>query len=123
MKTKQVLVWQKSLRNKSGQKLRTGKIAAQLAHASMKAIFDPAAPGIREANMGMNPRELPFFQNRINKIEDSDWGKNTIKEKLLSFFAESKVSEKEAKRKIESLSGCTLKGTDIQHGRDCSSKE
>lgn len=40
METKQVLVWRTDLRNTKGQKLRTGKVAAQLAHASMKAIFD-----------------------------------------------------------------------------------
>ena len=38
--TKQVLVWRKDLRNKDNHKVRTGKVAAQLAHASMKAILD-----------------------------------------------------------------------------------
>lgn len=37
---KQVLVWRTDLRNINGQKVRTGKICAQLAHASMKAILD-----------------------------------------------------------------------------------
>lgn len=40
MKTKQVLVWRRDLRNAAGHKVRTGKVAAQLAHASMKAILD-----------------------------------------------------------------------------------
>jgi len=40
MDTKQVLVWRKDLRSTSGQKVRSGKIAAQLAHASMKVFFD-----------------------------------------------------------------------------------
>lgn len=40
MNTKQVLIWNKSLRNTDGHKLRTGKIAAQLSHASMKALLD-----------------------------------------------------------------------------------
>jgi PTH2 family peptidyl-tRNA hydrolase len=38
--TKQVLIWRADLRNTQGQKVRTGKLAAQLAHASMKAILD-----------------------------------------------------------------------------------
>jgi len=38
--TKQVLVWRKDLRNKDNHKVRTGKLASQLAHASMKAILD-----------------------------------------------------------------------------------
>jgi PTH2 family peptidyl-tRNA hydrolase len=40
MRLKQVLVWRNDLRNVTGQKVRTGKIAAQLAHASMKVFFD-----------------------------------------------------------------------------------
>jgi len=40
MNVKQVLIWNKGVRNAKGQKVRTGKIAAQLAHASLKAIFD-----------------------------------------------------------------------------------
>lgn len=35
---KQVLVWRNDLRNTEGNKVRTGKIVAQLAHASMAAI-------------------------------------------------------------------------------------
>lgn len=37
---KQVLIWRTDLRNNQGHKVRTGKICAQLAHASMKAILD-----------------------------------------------------------------------------------
>jgi PTH2 family peptidyl-tRNA hydrolase len=37
---KQILIWRADLRNTQGQKCRTGKIVAQLAHASMKAILD-----------------------------------------------------------------------------------
>lgn len=40
METKQVLVWRKDLRNVDGHKVRTGKVAAQLAHASLKVFFD-----------------------------------------------------------------------------------
>lgn len=37
---KQVLVWNAGLRTAGGQKVRTGKICAQLAHASMAVILD-----------------------------------------------------------------------------------
>jgi PTH2 family peptidyl-tRNA hydrolase len=37
---KQVIVLRKDLRNKSGQKLRFGKLAVQVAHAAMKVFFD-----------------------------------------------------------------------------------
>lgn len=40
MNNKQVLVWRKDLRNSDNHKVRTGKIAAQLAHAAMKVFFD-----------------------------------------------------------------------------------
>lgn len=36
---KQVIVIRTDLKNKNGQKLRTGKIAAQVAHASVASIF------------------------------------------------------------------------------------
>lgn len=39
-KIKQVLIWQAGLRNHKGEKCRTGKIVAQLAHASMKVLLD-----------------------------------------------------------------------------------
>ena len=37
---KQILIWRNDLRNINGQKCRTGKIAAQLAHASMAAFLN-----------------------------------------------------------------------------------
>ncbi|MCK9369724.1 peptidyl-tRNA hydrolase [Candidatus Dojkabacteria bacterium] len=37
---KQVLIWRADLRTTQGQKVRTGKICVQLAHASLKAILD-----------------------------------------------------------------------------------
>ncbi len=37
---KQVLIWRADLRTTQGQKVRTGKICAQTAHASLKAILD-----------------------------------------------------------------------------------
>ena len=38
--SKQVIVVRADLRNSNGHKIRTGKIAAQVAHASMSAIFN-----------------------------------------------------------------------------------
>lgn len=40
MEVKQVLIWRKDLRNAEGHKVRTGKVAAQLAHASMAVILN-----------------------------------------------------------------------------------
>lgn len=40
---KQVLIWRTDLRNTQGQKVRTGKIAAQLAHASLNAILNTSS--------------------------------------------------------------------------------
>lgn len=37
---KQILIWRNDLRNTSGQKVRSGKMAAQLAHASLKTLLD-----------------------------------------------------------------------------------
>ena len=38
--SKQVIVVRKDLRNAKGEKIRSGKIAAQVAHASLKALLD-----------------------------------------------------------------------------------
>lgn len=38
--SKQILVWRADLRNVQGHKVRTGKMVAQLAHASMAAILN-----------------------------------------------------------------------------------
>lgn len=40
MNTKQVLIWRADLRNVNGQKVRSGKMAAQLAHASMGVLLN-----------------------------------------------------------------------------------
>ena len=38
--SKQVIVMRRDLKNAKGEKVRTGKLMAQAAHASLKAIFD-----------------------------------------------------------------------------------
>lgn len=40
MPIKQVIIVRKDLRNRLGEKPRTGKIGAQIAHASLKALLD-----------------------------------------------------------------------------------
>lgn len=47
--SKQVIVVRADLRNSNGHKIRTGKIAAQVAHASMSAIFN--AGSLTEKNL------------------------------------------------------------------------
>jgi PTH2 family peptidyl-tRNA hydrolase len=39
-KAKQILIWRADLRNIQGQKVRSGKMAAQLAHASMAVLLN-----------------------------------------------------------------------------------
>lgn len=39
---KMILIWRADLRNSKGQKVRTGKVAAQLAHAAMAAVLENA---------------------------------------------------------------------------------
>ncbi len=41
-KIKQVIIWRADVRTAGGQKLRTGKIAAQVAHGSLGAVFSTA---------------------------------------------------------------------------------
>ncbi len=45
METKQVIVWRSDLRTAGGGKLRTGKIGAQMSHASEMSIFAKASFG------------------------------------------------------------------------------
>ena len=58
METKQVLIWRKDLRNADGNKVRTGKIVAQLAHASMKAILDEGS--FYEDDVGSETLTIPM---------------------------------------------------------------
>ena len=68
MKTKQVLVWTKGLRNKSGDKLRTGKIAAQLAHASLKAILDEGEEQGNTFCIHMTPEMEDWLTGLFTKV-------------------------------------------------------
>lgn len=73
METKQVLIWRKDLRTKDGHKCRTGKIAAQLAHASMKAILDagsyiPNSVGNKVFTLPMDDAMSSWLEGLFTKI-------------------------------------------------------
>ena len=69
---KQVLVWQSQLRNVRGEQVRKGKIAAQLAHASLKAILDTAMYLKSEKELtiyyGENPALEEWLTGRFTKV-------------------------------------------------------
>jgi len=73
---KQVLIWRTDLRNQHGNKVRTGKIAAQLAHASMLAILnegykepdDPDAHESQVFQIPMNDDMKEWLGDRFTKI-------------------------------------------------------
>ena len=56
---KQILIWRNDLRSSTGHKVRTGKIAAQLAHASMAAIL----------NLGNVVREYSDLDGQLTNIK------------------------------------------------------
>lgn len=64
MSTKQVLIWRKDLRSVEGNKVRSGKMAAQLAHASLQAIFN-------EGEFEHTPTGSEF--NVLLSADQSDW--------------------------------------------------
>jgi PTH2 family peptidyl-tRNA hydrolase len=67
---KQVLVWRGDLKNSNGQKVRSGKMAAQLAHASMGAILNYAGP-VYEGEIRINvetPAVREWLAGRFTKV-------------------------------------------------------
>ena len=67
---KQVLVWRSDLKNFNGQKVRSGKMAAQLAHASMGAILNYAGP-VYEGEIRINvetPAVREWLEGRFTKV-------------------------------------------------------
>lgn len=67
---KQVLVWRNDLRNSNGQKVRTGKIAAQLAHASLGALLNLDS-GMNRWKIDFNdesPAVKEWLEGRFTKI-------------------------------------------------------
>ena len=66
---KQVLIWNKSLRNAKGEKVRTGKIAAQLAHASMAVLLNE---GIRDqGEIGLPTLTIPMNKDMDEWVSGS----------------------------------------------------
>lgn len=63
---KQVLVWRNDLKNSHGQKVRSGKIAAQLAHASMGAILN-LATYIPETDIHKAHLVIPLDNSAVNE--------------------------------------------------------
>ena len=70
METKQVIVWRKDLRNMEGHKVRTGKVAAQLAHASLKAILDKGEldENLSIMHIPMTPEMKDWVLGRFTKV-------------------------------------------------------
>jgi len=80
MNTKQVLIWRSDLRNADGHKVRTGKVAAQLAHASMAAILnqgyfqtsydllEPKGGSSKNYVISMTPEMEDWIMGRFTKI-------------------------------------------------------
>ncbi len=65
---KQVIVWNNSLRNKNGQKVRAGKFAAQISHASMAFLLNGA-------DFARTKEESIRFCNcsMTNSVEMKEW--------------------------------------------------
>lgn len=90
--TKQVLVWRKDLRNKDNHKVRTGKLAAQLAHASVKAILDHSGIAHPESNqlvIEMTPEMKDWLTGIFTKVcvsVDSE-------EELLHIYNQAKAAD------------------------------
>lgn len=67
---KQVLVWRNDLRNTKGQKVRSGKMSAQLAHASLGAILNYGGK-IYEETLTLtieNPAVKEWLDGRFTKV-------------------------------------------------------
>lgn len=67
---KQVLVWRADLKNIQGHRVRSGKMAAQLAHASMGAILNYAGP-VYEGEIRINVENEAvrlWLEGRFTKI-------------------------------------------------------
>jgi peptidyl-tRNA hydrolase len=67
---KQILVWRNDVRNINGHKVRAGKQAAQLAHASLGAILNYSTR-MYEGNLVINvenPAVKEWLEGRFTKI-------------------------------------------------------
>ena len=67
--SKQVIVMRRDLKNAKGEKVRTGKLMAQAAHASLKAILD-----------NMNWSKMRFGYGIVNEAESQCGGDFILRE-------------------------------------------
>jgi peptidyl-tRNA hydrolase, PTH2 family len=66
---KQVICVRKDLRNINGQKIRTGKLCAQVAHASMKVFFDrKLVPCVSTLMIPLTEEMEQWVNNEFTKI-------------------------------------------------------
>jgi len=87
--TKQVIVWNNGLRNKSGGKIRAGKFAAQISHASMAFITRGGyftKPTMVDGAIFMNP-------NMSNPAEAEDWMENSFTKVVLKVNSDEELLE------------------------------
>jgi PTH2 family peptidyl-tRNA hydrolase len=63
--SKQVIVMRRDLKNTKGEKVRAGKLMAQAAHASLKAIFDIMGENDEENQMCLNYKPKSALRNWI----------------------------------------------------------
>jgi PTH2 family peptidyl-tRNA hydrolase len=81
-KSKQVIIVRTDLRNSNGHKIRTGKLIAQAAHASLAALFNTG--GITEKNLTI---PLP------NKSAINDWVNGSFTKICVSVDSEAELIE------------------------------
>ena len=83
---KQIIVVRKDLRNKDGHKLRTGKIGAQIAHASMKVFFD------RKLESSKSPMQKEYMVIPMTKPMEV-WTYGIFKKIVVSVNSEDELME------------------------------
>jgi len=86
METKQAIVWRNDLRTRSGQKVRTGKIAAQVAHASF-LVFAERLIEIKKSGHGAELRAFLDLDAEIVK----DWFSGSFAKIVLKVESEEEL--------------------------------
>ena len=89
--TKQVIVWNNGLRNKIGLKVRTGKIAAQISHASMAFLTKKGA----FAPSHIEDKKMVAFHNyyMTNMEEASEWMENSFTKVVVKVESNEELME------------------------------
>lgn len=101
---KQVIVVRTDLRNSEGHKIRTGKIAAQVAHASMKVFFDRMGY-FRDCQFSNNDQMYDrYFQGEIKMTPEMyEWFKGAFTKICVSVDSEQELLEIYTKAKEANL--------------------